>query len=58
MKEGQYAYANPALTGLSEAVKGEILKIRENPFIGQELAIRDASGRIYFGSSKYFTIAK
>lgn len=55
MSKGQFAIASPELTGLSESVKGEIINVRQNPFLGQEIAIRDASGRIFFGESKYFT---
>ena len=46
MSKGQYAIVSPELSGLSEGVKGEV---------GQEIAVRDANGRIYFGASKYFT---
>ena len=55
MSKGQYAVVSPELTGLAESVKGEIINIRENPFIGQEIAVRDENGRIYFGESRYFT---
>ena len=57
MTQGQFAYANPAITGLTESVRGEIIKVRENPFLGSEIAIRDANGRIFFGPSHYFSIA-
>ncbi len=55
MSKGQYAIASPELTGLMEGVKGEVINVRQNPFVGQEIAIRDASGRVFFGESKYFT---
>ena len=55
MSKGQYAYVSPELTGLAEKVKGEVINIRQNPFLGQEIAVRDDAGRIYFGESKYFT---
>ena len=55
MSKGQFAVASPELTGLSEGVKGEVINVRQNPFLGQEIAIRDASGRVFFGESKYFT---
>ena len=57
MSKGQYAVASPELTGLTEGVRGEIINIRQNPFIGQEIAIRDSEGRVFFGASKYFTAA-
>ena len=55
MSKGQYAYVSPELTGLTENIKGEVINIRQNPFLGQEIAVRDDTGRIYFGESKYFT---
>jgi len=55
MSKGQYAVVSPELTGLSESIKGEVINVRENPFLGQEIAVRDADGRIYFGESRYFT---
>ena len=57
MTEGQYVVVSHVLTGLTDDVKGEIIKVRNNPFIGKEIAVRDESGRIYFGSSKYFKSA-
>ena len=55
MSKGQYAYVSPELTGLSQKVKGEVINVRQNPFLGQEIAVRDEGGRIYFGESKYFS---
>ena len=55
MSKGQYAVVSPELTGLSESIKGEIINIRQNPFIGPEIAVRDETGRVFFGESKYFT---
>ena len=56
MSKGSYAYVSPELTGLSEKVKGEVINVRQNPFIGEEVAVRDETGRIYFGAAKYFTL--
>ena len=55
MSKGQFAIVSPELSGLLEGVKGEVINVRQNPFLGQEIAVRDDSGRIYFGESKYFT---
>jgi hypothetical protein len=55
MSKGQFAYVSPELTGTTESVKGEVIKIRQNPFLGPEIAVRDENGRIYFGEAKYFT---
>jgi hypothetical protein len=58
MKEGQKAKVSPELTGLGEWIEGLIIKIRNNPFIGVEIAIKDSFGRIFFGQEKYFKILK
>lgn len=54
MSKGQFAVASPELTGLTESVKGEVINVRNNPFLGEEIAIQTADGSIYFGASKYF----
>lgn len=54
MKEGEKAKASPILTGLSEWIEGTIIKVRKNPFLGTEIAIKDNLGRIFFGEEKYF----
>lgn len=54
MSKGQFAVASPELTGLTESVKGEVINVRNNPFLGEEIAIRASDGSIYFGASKYF----
>lgn len=48
------AKVSPLLSGLEEWVEGIIIKIFKNPFLGEEIAIRDAEGRIFFGEKKYF----
>lgn len=45
----------PDLTGLQEKVAGKIIKIRQNPFLGTEIAIKDAEGRVFFGEERFFT---
>lgn len=57
MKEGQKAKVSPELTGLTEWIEGLIIKIRKNPFLGIEIAIKDSKGQIYFGEEKYFKVA-
>ena len=42
------------ITGLSEWIEGIIINIRNNPFLGKEVAIKDSLGRIFFGEEKYF----
>ena len=57
MKLGQYAKANPELTGLDEWVEGEVIDIENNPFKGIIVAIKDKLGRIFFGEEKFFVPA-
>jgi hypothetical protein len=54
MKEGQKVKVSPELTGLNEWIEGLVIKIRNNPFMGIEIAIKDSLGRIFFGQEKYF----
>ncbi|MDV3794398.1 hypothetical protein CMU23_06950 [Elizabethkingia anophelis] len=54
MKIGDKAKADPNLTGLEDWREGIIIDIIENPFLGEEIAIKDDSGRIFFGEAKYF----
>ncbi|QOR74681.1 hypothetical protein IMZ16_04425 [Cruoricaptor ignavus] len=54
MKIGEKAQASPKITGLDEWIEGIIIRIRNNPFIGVEIAIKDNLGRIFFGAEKYF----
>lgn len=54
MKVGDRAKVSPRLTGLDEWVEGEVIQIMQNPFKGLEVAIKDDSGRIYWGEAEYF----
>jgi hypothetical protein len=48
------AKVSPLLSGLEDWIEGVIIKIFKNPFLGEEIAIKDAQGRIFFGEKKYF----
>lgn len=54
MKVGRKAKVDPRITGLKNWVEGVIIKIRNNPFIGREIVIKDSNGVIYFDAEKYF----
>ncbi len=43
----------PNLTLLKEWIKGKIIKVRQNPFMGTEIAIKDDLGRISFGEKEF-----
>ena len=53
-KVGDIVEVSPNLTLLKEWIKGKIIKIRQNPFIGTEIAIKDDQGRIFFGEKEFF----
>lgn len=48
------AKISPLLSDLEDWIEGVIIKIFKNPFLGEEIAIKDAQGRIFFGEKKYF----
>lgn len=48
------AKVSPVISGLNDWVEGIIIKIFKNPFLGDEIAIKDEQGRIFFGEKKYF----
>ena len=56
MKTGDIAMVDPKLTGKSNWIEGIIIKIRNNPFLGKEIAIKDNNGFIYFVAAKYFKL--
>ena len=57
-KIGKYAEVSPDLTHLSEWVKGKIIDLIENPFLGLEVAVEDEKGRIFYGEECYFKLTK
>jgi hypothetical protein len=56
MKIGDKALVDPKITGLNNWIEGIIIKIRNNPFLGKEIAIKDNNGNIFFDAAKYFKI--
>ncbi len=53
-KVTERAKVSPTLSGLSVWIEGVIIKIFKNPFLGEELAVQDENGRIFYGEKKYF----
>ena len=53
-KVGDIVEMLPNLTLLKEWIKGKIIKVRQNPFMGTEIAIKDDLGRISFGEKEFF----
>jgi len=56
MKTGDKAKIDPKITGKNSWIEGIIIKIRNNPFLGKEIAIKDSNGIIYFEAAKYFKL--
>lgn len=57
-KVGDIVEVSPELTLLKEWISGIVIKIFKNPFIGDEIAIKDDQGRIFFGIKDYFRTNK
>lgn len=57
-KVGDTVNVSPELTHLNKWITGVIINIFKNPFIGDEIAIKDEQGRIFFGEKYYFTNLK
>ncbi len=53
-KVGDLVKVSPDLTNLKDWIIGNIINIRENPFLGTEIAIKDNLGRIFFGDAIFF----
>ena len=54
MKKGDKAKVDPRITGFKTWIEGVVIIIRKNPFIGNEIALKDKDGNIYFDAEKYF----
>ena len=54
MDIGDKVMASPELTNEKYWIEGEVIDIEKNPFKGIVIAIREESGRIFFGEEKYF----
>ncbi len=53
-KVEERAKVSPLLSGFEDWIEGVIIKIFKNPFLGDEIAVKDNQGRIFFGEKKYF----
>jgi hypothetical protein len=54
MEIGDKAMVSPKLTNEKDWIEGEVIDIEKNPFKGTIIAIREESGRIFFGEENYF----
>lgn len=53
-KIGDVVKVSPYLTKLNDWIIGTVIDILKNPFLGDEIAIKDKEGRIFFGEQEYF----
>lgn len=53
-KVGDRMKASPQLTAQPDWVKGEVIDVEHNPFLGLVISIKDKLGRISFGQIRYF----
>lgn len=56
-KIGDIMKVDPNLSGAYEWITGEVIGIEHNPFRGLCVAIKDSTGRIYWGPARYFKAA-
>ena len=57
MEVGDRAQIDPRITGSKKWIEGKIIKIRNNPFLGKEIAIKNDQGEIFFDQEKFFKTA-
>ncbi len=53
-KVGDRMKASPQLKAQPDWVKGEVIDVEHNPFLGLVISIKDKLGRIFFGQIRYF----
>ena len=53
-KVGDRMKASPQLKAQPDWVKGEVIDVEHNPFLGLVISIKDKLGRIFFGLIRYF----
>jgi hypothetical protein len=56
MKTGDKAKVDPNLTGMDEWIEGIVIDVKNNPFKGTIIAIKDNLNRIFFGEEKFFKL--
>lgn len=57
VKKGDVMKVSPRLTNEPDWVEGVVIDIEKNPFRGIVIAIKDKTGRIFFGEAEYFAFA-
>ncbi len=53
-KIGDWVEVSPELTHEKDWIEGRVFDIIKNPLIGDEIAMKDSEGNIFFGEHWYF----
>ena len=54
MKLGDYVLISPEVTLLKEWVRGKVIEVEANPFVGTVISAQTADGSIYFNRESLF----
>ena len=54
MKKGDNVLISPELTMKGEWIKGTVIEVEDNPFVGTVISARVATGEIYFEKENMF----
>jgi len=54
MALGEYVMISPNLTQLSDWVKGRVIEVEENSFVGTVISAQTEDGNIFFGRAADF----
>ncbi len=57
MKIGDYVLISPEVTLLKEWVRGKVIEVEANPFVGTVISAQTADGNIYFNKESLFKAA-
>ena len=54
MKLGDYVLISPEVTRLKEWIRGKVIEVEANPFVGTVIAAQTADGDVYFNKESLF----
>jgi NOL1/NOP2/fmu family ribosome biogenesis protein len=58
MKQGDNVMISPDLTHLNEWVRGTVIEVKQNPFVGVVIVAKTDEGVIYFEREDMFKLAE
>jgi len=56
MKLGDLVLISPEVTRLSEWIRGKVIDVEANPFVGTVISAQTADGAIYFNKESLFKL--